>query len=76
MIVRTRARTTITPASGPDPRTIGMGPIKITVPTLPTLPPLNMGASDINRIPTKMIAKAKRKRPAGGTGARRTVEET
>jgi len=57
---------TITLARGPEPRTIGIGPIKITVPTLPTLLPLNMGARDIRRTPRKINTNAKKNNPAVG----------
>ena len=57
---------TITLARGPDPRIIGIGPIKITVPKLPTPFPLNIGPRDIRRIPTKIITNAKKNNPAVG----------
>ena len=69
--MRTSARMIITLARGPEPRIIGKGPIKITVPTLPTFLPLimapNMGARDIRRIPTKIITNAKKNNQAVGT---------
>jgi len=56
----------ITLARGPEPRITGIGPIKITVPILPTPFPLNIGPRDIRRIPTKIIINAKKNNPVVG----------
>jgi hypothetical protein len=50
------------PASGPAPKTIGIGPIKITPPTLPD-PPKTTDATTKTAMPTKtnVIPKTKKK---------------
>jgi hypothetical protein len=67
--VRIIAKITISPDEGPDPKIIGIGPIKITVPTLPTFPPLIIGPRDIKRMPTKIITNARKSSPVTGTCA-------
>ena len=51
------------PASGPEPKTIGIGPIKIMPPTLPD-PPKTMEATTKTAIPTKTKAIPKSKKPS------------